>query len=122
MSEDFSATGTCSFYMAREDFMSMPMALAFRHRHPIFPKANQRILELVNKGLVGAWISDQLPNSTACLGASGPTSPPDKHPLALKDYYGLFTVCAFCMVGCVAVLGVEMTMARFAERRRATER
>ncbi|XP_069937680.1 glutamate receptor ionotropic, kainate 5-like [Cherax quadricarinatus] len=96
MSEDFSATGMCNFYMAREDFKSMPMALAFQHQHPLYSKANQKILEFVNKGLVERWIAEQLPNSTACLGAPDSNYVSDKRPLTLKDYYGLFTVCAVC--------------------------
>ncbi|KAG7155580.1 Glutamate receptor 1-like 9 [Homarus americanus] len=177
MSEDFSATGECNFYMAREDFMSMPMALAFQHQHPIYSKANLQwvsavalslsiggetvvpgrgshsgpppnsssifccfltgdsrgvdmqylddvytvapknphdhrppefphpglvqereiqILELVNKGLVHRWMDEQLPNGTACLGPPGADLIGAKRPLALNDYFGLFSVFALC--------------------------
>ncbi|XP_042205542.1 probable glutamate receptor [Homarus americanus] len=110
MSEDFSATGECNFYMAREDFMSMPMALAFQHQHPIYSKANLQILELVNKGLVHRWMDEQLPNGTACLGPPGADLIGAKRPLALNDYFGLFSVFALCLAAGTLVLVVELTL------------
>ncbi|KAK3889521.1 hypothetical protein Pcinc_006493 [Petrolisthes cinctipes] len=43
MSEDFSMTGECNYYMAREGFKSMPLALAFQHRHPLYSRVNQSL-------------------------------------------------------------------------------
>lgn len=42
MSEDFSVRGECNYYMAREDFKAMPLALAFQHHHPLYSQVNQR--------------------------------------------------------------------------------
>lgn len=90
MSEDFSVRGECNYYMAREDFKAMPLALAFQHQHPLYSEANLRILELINKGLVDRWIEQQLPNGTACLSPPGSDLQGTKRPLSLTDYYGLF--------------------------------
>ncbi|XP_063590281.1 glutamate receptor ionotropic, delta-2-like [Penaeus indicus] len=42
MSEDYSASGECNYYMAREDFKSMPLALGFQHNHSLYAEANEQ--------------------------------------------------------------------------------
>ncbi|XP_063867892.1 glutamate receptor ionotropic, delta-2-like isoform X4 [Scylla paramamosain] len=116
MSEDFSVRGECNYYMAREDFKAMPLALAFQHHHPFYSQANQRILELVNKGLVDRWIQEQLPNGTACLSPPGSDLVGAKRPLSLKDYYGLFSMFGICMLAWSLVLCVEVVLAAASSR------
>ncbi|XP_066973933.1 glutamate receptor ionotropic, delta-2-like isoform X2 [Macrobrachium rosenbergii] len=112
MSEDYSDTGECNFYMAREDWKSMPLALAFQHGHSLYGEANEQILQMIDKGLVGQWIEQQIPNGTACLGQSTSGITGDKRALSLEDYYGLFLVFAACMVAWSFILVAEIMIGK----------
>ncbi|XP_047497851.1 glutamate receptor ionotropic, delta-1-like [Penaeus chinensis] len=92
MSEDYSASGECNYYMAREDFKSMPLALGFQHNHSLYAEANEQILRMLNMGLIDQWIDQQIPNGTACTGPPGSGTAGRKRPLSLQDYYGVFTL------------------------------
>ncbi|XP_071529502.1 glutamate receptor ionotropic, delta-1-like [Panulirus ornatus] len=110
MSEDFSETGKCNYYMAREDFKAMPLALAFQHHHHLFSEANERILQLIDNGLVDRWIEEQLPNGTACISPPGSGIAGTKRSLSLNDYFGLISVYAVCVVAWTLVLVVEIAV------------
>ncbi|XP_076038813.1 glutamate receptor ionotropic, delta-1-like [Oratosquilla oratoria] len=92
MSEDFSVTGDCNFYMAREDFKAMPMSLGFQKGHPLFERANKWILRFVERGMVANWIAQEIPNSTSCQGLPGSSLVGVRRPLSLQDYYGVLSI------------------------------
>ncbi|CAL4135189.1 unnamed protein product, partial [Meganyctiphanes norvegica] len=113
MSEDFSSSGECNYYMASEDFKSMPLALGFQHQHPLYAEANQQVLYMVATGLIDRWIQQETPNGTACLGNVESNLMQLLRPLSLPDYYGLFSLYAVCVVGTCITLFLEMAAFKF---------
>ncbi|XP_068241192.1 ionotropic receptor 93a-like [Palaemon carinicauda] len=120
MSEDYSDTGECNYYMAREDWKSMPLALAFQHGHSLYEEVNEQILHMIGKGLVDRWIDQQIPNGTACVGHSGSGITASKRALSLEDYYGLFLVFIACMFAWSLLLAAEIMNAGKCHRMRSS--
>ncbi|XP_069988482.1 glutamate receptor ionotropic, delta-2-like [Penaeus vannamei] len=117
MSEDYSESGECNYYMAREDFKSMPLALGFQHNHPLYAEANEQILRMLNMGLINQWIDQQIPNGTACTAPPGSALAGRKRPLSLPDYYGVFTVFGVALWAFTIVLCIEMCVHKITKRR-----
>ncbi|XP_042873004.1 ionotropic receptor 93a-like [Penaeus japonicus] len=117
MSEDYSKTGECNYYMAREDFKSMPLALGFQHDHPLYEEANEQLLRMLNKGLINQWIDQQIPNGTACTGPPGSDIAGVKRSLSLADYYGVFSLFGVALWLFSGVLFIEICLAKITKGR-----
>ncbi|XP_068216604.1 glutamate receptor 2-like [Palaemon carinicauda] len=68
ISWDFSTTGQCHLYIAREIvFSNTMMALAFKRNSSLLPVANKLISTVKETGILSKWLGEEITNTTLCL-------------------------------------------------------
>ncbi|KAK3880835.1 hypothetical protein Pcinc_014693 [Petrolisthes cinctipes] len=72
MSDDYSTTSQCNFYIAKEAIYVNPMAFVFPKKSHLIPKINKWVGILKESGLFAHYISQYTSNATHCLVPPGP--------------------------------------------------
>ncbi|XP_042241496.1 probable glutamate receptor [Homarus americanus] len=90
MSDDFSVTERCDFYMAKQTYFPLIFCIIGRKGMSLMPSINFRIQSLVEHNLYSEWIGKELQNETACLRA--PTSITVNEPYNMTGLWGVFMV------------------------------
>ncbi len=107
LSDDFSATGSCNFWMTQNDFATVTLAMAFQKKSPYIGEVNSKLQLMNQMGFLKTWIGASMPNASKCRTASdvGASHINKKEvSLSLAETEGLFIVG---LMGCVlATLGL----------------
>ncbi|KAK3876210.1 hypothetical protein Pcinc_018979 [Petrolisthes cinctipes] len=94
MSWDFSTTGKCHMYIAREKIISVSSAIAFKTNSTYLPKANQ-----MGGGLLDKWVSDHITNTSQCLRPPSTDGRDGTFALDMESLGGLFLFLAGAYLG-----------------------
>ncbi|XP_068216603.1 glutamate receptor 4-like [Palaemon carinicauda] len=93
MSWDFSTTGRCHLYIAKEYvFTNAMMAMAFQVNSSNVEKINQIIGKVMESGLLDMWMGSELTNTSQCLRPPSSDKRDGISALNLEAFYGIFTV------------------------------
>nr|XP_045602623.1 probable glutamate receptor isoform X2 [Procambarus clarkii] len=106
MARDFSLTGRCDFYVAREDFMPLPFCLVCPRGHSLVPVLSERIGRIQEAGLYNHWMESLNPNFTACTNL--PTKVLIKSSLSFANLWGVFLIQACGLALSLLVLCLEL--------------
>ncbi|XP_068227741.1 probable glutamate receptor [Palaemon carinicauda] len=90
ISDDYSATGKCNFYIAREAILSAPFALAFPKGSALTPIFDKWLSLLKESGEISHSILGETTNATACLVRPGKEAGKGYTPFSLMDLSGIF--------------------------------
>ncbi|XP_069995753.1 glutamate receptor ionotropic, delta-2-like [Penaeus vannamei] len=68
MSWDFSTTGRCHLYIAREPvYSNVFVAMAFRSSSSYLPRVNRVVQLMKESGILPKWVDEQTSNTSQCL-------------------------------------------------------
>ncbi len=102
ISDDFSRTGECNFYVAKNTFLPLNFAMGFQvgpsrcqhcqHQHefahqtnsPYLEQANQWLLSLLRGGFHQSFFASAMPNATRCRGAEAISKSRKKREMVLS--------------------------------------
>ncbi|KAK7080268.1 hypothetical protein SK128_019859 [Halocaridina rubra] len=90
MSDDYSKTGKCHYYIAKEEVLTLIGALAFPKGSPLIPHFNKWIIRLKQAGLLEKYQSDSTINATACMVSPGKGEKTVNLVLSLQEMGGVF--------------------------------
>ncbi|XP_045110455.1 glutamate receptor U1-like isoform X3 [Portunus trituberculatus] len=90
LSDDFSSTGSCDYYIAKEHFFPLIFCIIGRHGLHHMPFINFIIQSMVEHDLYSNWLYEEFTNATACLKA--PISITVKEPYGIVGLWGMFTL------------------------------
>ncbi|XP_042856725.1 glutamate receptor ionotropic, delta-1-like [Penaeus japonicus] len=95
MSWDFSTTGDCHLYIARQKvYTNGLLAIAFRNKSAYLPHANRIITTLKEAGIIDKWLRDQMTNTSQCLRPPSADRSEGIAALDLQSFYGPIMVLA----------------------------
>ncbi|XP_071545455.1 glutamate receptor-like [Panulirus ornatus] len=106
MAQDFSLTGRCDFYAAREVFLPFMIAMAGPKGSPLVPSMSKRIKWITQTGLYYHWMETVMPNVSYC--DNPPTKTAVSTSLALSNVWGMFAVLLGGHTISLLVLGLEL--------------
>ncbi|XP_076044708.1 uncharacterized protein LOC143027321 [Oratosquilla oratoria] len=113
-SDDFSKIGKCDFYIAKEAYWPLIFCMIGRKELTFMGTINAKIQALVEHDLYGNWLSQELPNATACL--SAPTKVTVTEAYNMTGLWGIFVVLG---VGLSFAAGVFLLELLFPSRGKA---
>ncbi|XP_068215730.1 glutamate receptor ionotropic, kainate glr-3-like [Palaemon carinicauda] len=90
MSDDYTRTGECNFYLAREGVLSAPYALAFPKESELIPLFDTWLNAQKESGLFSHSILKVTTNVTACMVRPGKEGGNELHALTFMDLSGIF--------------------------------
>ncbi|XP_064098728.1 glutamate receptor 4-like [Macrobrachium nipponense] len=94
MSEYFSQTARCFYYIAREPIIAVPFALAFPKGSKLAPLFNKCLDAQTESGIIDQRVARETANATACLVTPDKERGEVLRPLSLMDLAGLFLIHA----------------------------
>ncbi|XP_050726022.1 glutamate receptor ionotropic, kainate glr-3-like [Eriocheir sinensis] len=90
LSDDFSNSGTCDYYIAKEAFFPLIFCIIGRHGLHHMQYINSKIRSIVEHDLYTKWLLKESNNVTACIKA--PTSITVQEPYSFLELWGMFTL------------------------------
>ncbi|XP_045612759.2 probable glutamate receptor [Procambarus clarkii] len=106
MSRDFTTSGQCSFYVSREEFLPVMLAMVGHKGSALVSALSKRIRRMTEAGLFQHWMKGAEPNSTLCQ------HPPSKiivqAYLSLNNIWGVFVILIAGHTVSVCVLCLEL--------------
>ncbi|XP_069943816.1 glutamate receptor ionotropic, kainate glr-3-like [Cherax quadricarinatus] len=95
ISWDFSTTGQCHLYIAREKvYSNLMMCLAFKINSTYLEKANKIIMRVKESGLLEQWMRTEITNTSQCLRPPSSDQRDGRSALSLEALIGPFLVLA----------------------------
>ncbi|XP_071513089.1 glutamate receptor-like [Panulirus ornatus] len=89
ISWDFSTSGECHLYIARERvFSNIMMSLAFKVNSSYINKANEIIQTLRSAGIISKWLGTEVTNTSQCLRPPSSDRRSGIEPLSLDSFLG----------------------------------
>ncbi|KAK8374177.1 hypothetical protein O3P69_018913 [Scylla paramamosain] len=105
MSDDFSKTAKCNYYIAKEPIWINSLSFTFPKKSHVLPLINKWLVRLLESGMVNRWIHEYSFNATACLLPPGKENGITTKVLTMEDLSGIFLIL---------VTGLAMAMVVFA--------
>ncbi|XP_069939957.1 probable glutamate receptor [Cherax quadricarinatus] len=102
----FTSAGRCDFYLSKERFLPMIMAMIGQKNSPLVPALSRRIMSMTEAGLYNQWMKYINPNATSCM--YYPSSITVTTSLSLANLWGMFVVLLVGHLLAYFVLCVEM--------------
>ncbi|XP_064121643.1 uncharacterized protein LOC135226127 [Macrobrachium nipponense] len=93
MSDDYSETGQCNYYIAKEPILVSSVAFAFPKKSSIIPHFNRLVTMLKEGGIISRYIQDFTANATVCMVRPGKEDGVSTLVLSLADFGGFFLLC-----------------------------
>ncbi|XP_066945382.1 probable glutamate receptor [Macrobrachium rosenbergii] len=90
MSDDYTLTGECNFYLAREGILSAPYALAFPKESDLIPHFNKWLNAQKESGIFSHSLLMETKNATACMVRPGKEGGHGLAALSFMDLSGIF--------------------------------
>ncbi|XP_069166158.1 probable glutamate receptor [Procambarus clarkii] len=106
MSEDYSKTGRCNYYIAQEVIISTSMAFVFPKGSVLVPHINKWLVMMKESGLVNRNLDELVSNATTCMVPPGKEFGVSTHVLSLADFIGVFLLLVAGMAKCVLTCAV----------------
>ncbi|KAG7166138.1 Glutamate receptor 4-like 4, partial [Homarus americanus] len=107
MSDDYSATGTCNYYIASEVIWACPMAFTFTKGSPIVQHFNKWLMMMRESGLVNRYLDELTSNATLCMLPPGKERGIITLVLSLTDLAGIFLLLVVGLAVSTIILAVE---------------
>ncbi|XP_064099491.1 uncharacterized protein LOC135210560 [Macrobrachium nipponense] len=108
ISEDYSATGQCNFYIAREAILSAPFALAYPKGSKLTPLFDKWLHLLQESGKISNSILAETTNATACLVRPGSEVGNGHASFSVMDLSGVFLIFVVGIAISLTVLLLEV--------------
>ncbi|XP_066949352.1 probable glutamate receptor [Macrobrachium rosenbergii] len=93
MSDDYSETGQCNYYIAKEPIVVSSYAFAFPKNSSIIPHFNKLVTMLKEGGIINRYSQEFTSNATACMVKPGKEEGVSTLVLSLGDFGGVFLLC-----------------------------
>ncbi|XP_068219312.1 glutamate receptor ionotropic, kainate glr-3-like [Palaemon carinicauda] len=90
MSDDYTLTGQCNFYLAKEGILPAHYALAFPKKSDLIPHFNKWLDAQKESGIISHSIFRFTTNVTACMARPGKEGGSDLTALTFMDLSGVF--------------------------------
>nr|XP_053646644.1 glutamate receptor 3-like [Cherax quadricarinatus] len=94
MSDDYSLTGECNYYIAQEIITSTSMAFVFPKGSALVSQINKWLMMMRESGLVNRNLDELTSNATTCLVPPGKEFGVKTLVLSLDDFAGVFLLLA----------------------------
>ncbi|XP_064099438.1 uncharacterized protein LOC135210477 [Macrobrachium nipponense] len=101
VAEHFSRSGTCLFYLSRELFFPLMVAMVAQKYSPLIPVLDKRIIMINEGGLYDHWTRNEIQNYTNC--AKAPSKILFQSALSLQSLW----VTGATATGCFFVSGLS---------------
>ncbi|XP_069172269.1 glutamate receptor 1-like [Procambarus clarkii] len=107
MSWDFSTSGKCHLYIARDKVLTnLMMALAFKKNSTFLSGVNKILLVVKEAGLVAKWLGEQITNTSQCLRPPSADRRDGISPLNLDAFVGpLLVLFGGMILGALTFVG-----------------
>ncbi|XP_071536200.1 glutamate receptor ionotropic, delta-1-like [Panulirus ornatus] len=106
ITQAFSKTGTCDFYMSKEGFFPITQSLIGQKYSPLVPAMSKRIMFLAEYGLIDLLKKKSNANAALCL--QTPSKVTVTKPFAMTNLWGIFIVLTGGYAFSIIILGTEM--------------
>ncbi|KAK7068943.1 hypothetical protein SK128_006015 [Halocaridina rubra] len=110
MAQGFSESGRCDFYWAKQAFLPFMYGMIGQKYSPLTPAINARLSRLFEAGLYNYWLSNQVPNITACVNT--PTKVTMKEAIGINNIWGVAVIWTAGILLAGAVFGLEILHAK----------
>ncbi|XP_069945071.1 probable glutamate receptor [Cherax quadricarinatus] len=106
IAQDFTKTGKCSFYVSREEFLQIMIAMISQKDSPLVPAVNKRMTSMTEAGLFFQWLIAEQPNSTVCDHV--PTKITVNEALSFSNLWGMFVILLVGHLTSLSVFSLEL--------------
>ncbi|XP_063584969.1 glutamate receptor ionotropic, delta-2-like [Penaeus indicus] len=110
VSDYFTKTGLCDFYLPRETFLPGPTSIVLQKGTPILQAVNHRIRRVVYAGLFDYWVSQSTVNASVC--EKTPSTITVMEPLSFTAVSGMLAMWACGMALSLITFCVELALAK----------
>ncbi|KAA0188335.1 Ionotropic receptor 138 [Hyalella azteca] len=110
LSDDFTKTGRCDFYIGKERYWPLIFCMIVRKDHPIIGAINARLERFTSQDLYMRWLGEQLPNVTACSAAASKVTV--QEPYSLRGLWGVFVLLTVGLALSSTCLALEVIIAK----------
>ncbi|XP_064083571.1 glutamate receptor ionotropic, delta-2-like isoform X2 [Macrobrachium nipponense] len=93
ISDDYSETGQCNYYIAKESIWASSFAFAFPKNSSIIPHFDKLVTMMKEGGLISRYRQQLTSNATACMVKPGKEDGISTLVLSLSDFGGIFLLC-----------------------------
>ncbi|XP_066985190.1 uncharacterized protein [Macrobrachium rosenbergii] len=112
LSDDYSKTSSCFYYIAREPVVAVPFALAFPKGSDLVQHFNKWLDAQKESGIIDHSIIRETANATACLVSPGKEGSKGYLPFSVLDLSGIFLIFVVGTGISLVTFGIELLVKR----------
>ncbi|XP_045109436.1 glutamate receptor ionotropic, delta-2-like [Portunus trituberculatus] len=116
MSDDFSMTAKCNYYIAKEPMFYTSLSFTFPKKSHMVPLIDKWLVRLLESGIVNRWVHEYSSNATVCLLPPGKETGITTKVLTIEDLGGIFLLLVAGLTMATVLFALEKLMETFSVR------
>ncbi|KAK3892895.1 hypothetical protein Pcinc_003261 [Petrolisthes cinctipes] len=111
ISQTFSETGECDFYISRQTFISNTHSIITQKSSPLTPAISNWVTRVLEAGIFNHWTASSLRNYTNCRQSSSKIT--ILSAISMKSILGIIGMLGLGLIAAIAVFCLELFVTRF---------